>query len=262
MRRSRAGESGDGLSRQAPQSNKPRARRRPTRSWRSPWLSGSHHPYLHRVFGDSEMKPGTTKPSNRPIEPMRFYDGTPCFPWPGFRNRDGYAKVSMRGKCFSVHRLVYENVKGKIPHGLTIDHLCRNRHCINPDHMEAVTARENTLRGNCPAALNKRRSHCLHGHPLFGDNLILDKDDQRGCKKCQRESRREHAARHRARLKDLGLPTTAKKCSPGHIGRPCLIGHIGERYASGACKECQRIRNRRVRQSSFLNPEHKDSSHA
>lgn len=84
------------------------------------------------------------KPS---VAPMRFHNGTPCMPWPGLINHKGYGKISIGGKGRQAHRAVYENVVGPIPDGLVIDHLCRNRCCVNPDHMEPVTNRENILRG-------------------------------------------------------------------------------------------------------------------
>ncbi len=84
------------------------------------------------------------KPS--PIKPTQFYNGTPCIDWPGTLSR-GYGKVVVDGKAIGAHRAVYEAHKGKIPDGLVIDHLCCNRSCVNPDHLEPVTQRVNVLRG-------------------------------------------------------------------------------------------------------------------
>lgn len=112
-----------------------------------------------------------------------------CWLWQGvFRGPYGAIQVGGKGsRMESAHRLAYEFLVGPIPDGLTIDHLCRNRSCVNPAHLEPVTSRENTLRGISPWALNARKTHCRHGHPLSGENLYLH--PQRGtrlCKACAR----------------------------------------------------------------------------
>jgi hypothetical protein len=70
-----------------------------------------------------------------------------CWLWQGKLKNNGYASVSYRGKVYYAHRFMYEKYKGKIPDGLDIDHLCRVRHCVNPDHLDAVSRQENLNRG-------------------------------------------------------------------------------------------------------------------
>lgn len=72
-----------------------------------------------------------------------------------------------RRRAVLAHRLAYEILVGPVPAGLTLDHLCRNRACMNPAHLEPVTMRANVLRGEAPAARQARRTHCRHGHPLI-----------------------------------------------------------------------------------------------
>ena len=92
--------------------------------------------------------------------------------------------MQIAGKCIAVHRLVYELFVGSIPVGLTLDHLCRVRHCVNPAHLEPVTLAENTLRGEGPTAVNSRKTHCPKGHPYD----VMD-SGRRRCLVCRRATR-------------------------------------------------------------------------
>lgn len=116
----------------------------------------------------------------------------PCRVWQRSKNSHGYGKMSAEGKRHEgVHRVAYELWVGPIPAGLQIDHLCRNRACINPLHLEVVTIRENVLRGDGTSARNARKTHCLHGHPLSGDNLYVYSNGSRSCRVCMARRDRE-----------------------------------------------------------------------
>lgn len=110
----------------------------------------------------------------------------PCWLWTGKLGKWGYAKARVFYRTRVVHRVIYEHFNGLVPDGLELDHLCRNRACCNPEHLEPVTGRENKLRGTSFSAVNAKKTHCLRGHPLSGDNLYVSTKGERVCRTCRR----------------------------------------------------------------------------
>ncbi len=110
-----------------------------------------------------------------------------CWNWLPALNNSGYGCF----KLTSSHRASYEIHIGPIPDGLDIDHLCRNRKCVNSDHLEVVTRRENLVRGNTIIARNVRQTHCTKGHPYSGKNLSIHRDGSRRCRVCNAEKSRQ-----------------------------------------------------------------------
>lgn len=110
-----------------------------------------------------------------------------CWLWQGACTRGGYGELMIDGKMWYAHRLSHELFKGPIPPGLDIDHLCRVRNCVNPDHLEAVTRKVNANRGLC-GIHNLRKTHCPRGHLLAGDNLRISgiRRGVRLCKQCRK----------------------------------------------------------------------------
>jgi len=112
-----------------------------------------------------------------------------CWTWKG-TTLNGYGTFYDGKKSVFAHRQSYELIKGNIPDGLQLDHLCRNRLCVNPEHLEPVTCKENINRGN--TGDNQRdKTHCPQGHPYSGENLRITSLGYRECRICSREKLRK-----------------------------------------------------------------------
>ena len=130
----------------------------------------------------------------------------PCWLWTGGRQSKGYGGFSLHRRSVLAHRFTYERLVGPVPDGLELDHLCRVRHCVNPEHLEPVTHRVNIRRGDAGQETGRQqraKTHCPSGHPYDVGNTYWRRQGWRGCRACQR------AARAR---KNLGcVPTTENK---------------------------------------------------
>ncbi len=116
-----------------------------------------------------------------------------CWEWQGKIHATGYAQP---WNSTFLHRWAYEFFIGPIPEGLVIDHLCRNRKCGNPTHLEPVTQRENSLRGLSISAINATKTHCIMGHAFSPENIYAYKG-KRQCRECGRVAWRKWNAKRR-----------------------------------------------------------------
>lgn len=120
-----------------------------------------------------------------------------CWVWTGATNAAGYGKIGRGPRSATpqndyTHRVAYELTYGAIPDGLVIDHLCRNTSCCNPDHLEAVPPRTNSLRGIAPNVVAHNEGRCINGHLLTPDNVWHINESRRGmvvrCRQCRLEA--------------------------------------------------------------------------
>lgn len=134
------------------------------------------------------------------VNKIHVEDG--CWLWTGYTKPEGYGQYTTTGRRkFRAHRLAYELVVGPIPDGLSLDHLCRVRNCVNPDHLQPVTTRENCRRGNtglATGAKNRAKTRCPHGHPYSPENTYHPPSGGRACRTCRSTRAAEREARDRA----------------------------------------------------------------
>jgi hypothetical protein len=133
---------------------------------------------------------------------------TPCRIWNGTLAVNGYGVLGIDGRQVKAHRFAYEAIVGPIPEGLVIDHLCRVRCCVNPDHLEPVTNGENVLRGVSAPAQHARATHCLRGHEYTPDNTIKNGAAGRGCRTCKNDRKRSRTAANPAPRRQRGVNVT------------------------------------------------------
>lgn len=162
---------------------------------------------------------------------IAFDATTNCINWLGCKQR-GYGRFGQDGQMHQAHRFAFEALIGPVPKGMVLDHLCRNRACMNPAHLEPVTMRENTLRGEGPSAIAARRSHCAAGHLLNAENTYLRKSGARECWVCKRAYRVKtiETQRVRRRADRAVAPSRQEGSTPadGALGRRDRSVHLNQ----------------------------------
>lgn len=137
-----------------------------------------------------------------------------CWDYPNRPNREGYKVVGFQGKKHKAYRLIYEHFRGPLPDGEECHHRCRNKGCVNPDHLIPLPRRQHLQADRHPYMVLAERTHCNFGHPLEGDNLYSGRPGRRVCRQCANDAslryyyrvrrKREMAARRAKRSKPDG----------------------------------------------------------
>ena len=132
-----------------------------------------------------------TTPLDRFMAKVCIAEESGCWQWTGALKANGYGSFCAGGRnsVTYAHRWSYEHHIGRIPDGFHIDHLCRNRACVNPGHLEPVTARTNLLRGEGLTARRAAQTHCGNGHEFTEDNVYVKPNGCRDCRQCRHARR-------------------------------------------------------------------------
>ena len=154
---------------------------------------------------------------------------TGCRLWPRAKSL-GYGRIKFDGRLDLAHRVAYRLAVGPVPDGKVLDHLCRNPSCINADHLEPVTMRENILRGTGPTAMNAAKTHCVRGHDLTVTARV--ERGRRVCVECLKLKPSGAARRRAAKFAAVPAPPPAvERRLPGQ-GHAPLAGHDSQAGAA------------------------------
>lgn len=126
-------------------------------------------------------------------------DENGCMNWLAYKNPHGYGQIKAGPRPVAAHRVSFALRVGTVPEGKEIDHLCRNRACVAPDHLEAVTHRANMLRGETIAAKNSKKTHCKSGHEFSDENTYITPAGVRQCRPCKNRRHSEMRGRRTGR---------------------------------------------------------------
>lgn len=153
-----------------------------------------------------------------------------CWLWTASVRHLSYGQFWDGESIVFAHRWSYEHHIGPVPKGLVLDHLCRVPLCVNPDHLEPVTQRENVLRGVGIPAKNIQKTHCPKGHPYKGDNLLIRAEKWRGCRTCEKRRKRKFNPASRKRVQ-----SKCAFCKTSFLAVQSEVNRGRGKYCSHSC---------------------------
>lgn len=162
--------------------------------------------HFESVDPESSEKPAVIQAKYEVTSRERFWSKVEkseggCWSWSASCNMDGYGQFLYHGKMCRSHRIAYTWIKGEIPVGFELDHVCRNRKCVNPEHLEAVDHRTNSIRAMIATGVKAGATHCVNGHPFNDANTGIRKTGSgRYCKVCSRRSGDRSYEKHRVAI--------------------------------------------------------------
>ena len=134
------------------------------------------------------------KDLNRLFDKVNVGLPSECWEWQASTISGGYGQFRFEGKKYQAHRFMFSLINGGVDKTKVLDHLCRNRACVNPFHMEEVSNEENLLRGE----INTNKTECKYGHPFDEENTYIRPDGNRQCRTCHKENSRKYYHRMKA----------------------------------------------------------------
>lgn len=167
-----------------------------------PKHAGLAKPAFHSAPNHAKYQAAADDPKTGPRMANFAIDANGCHVWGGLKDQEGYGLAHHNGRPLRAHRLSFWIANGPIEGRMVIDHICRNRSCINPEHLRKVTHAENMRVA--------RLTHCKRGHPLSGDNVAVSYQGNkihRVCRTCSRESGRAYYARKKAAAAEVSEST-------------------------------------------------------
>ncbi len=169
-----------------------------------------------------------------------------CWSWTGYIGPNGYGQVRVDGKSHRVHRLAYAQTNGEIEEGNDVHHVCQNRACVNPSHLQSVSKKEHIrVSPNHAAHVALTMNQCSKSHLMLGSNIIWTERGARKCRECRNAKNRERRLSRRSTRRSIRLSQKKERCKRGHEMSGENLSLVKRAWGhERRCKQCHRERAR------------------